>query len=523
MTSEIKVDTISENTSANGVAIDGVVIKDNTIDVNGTAGALILDADADTKIQASTDDNIEFLTGGSKQLNITNSGSIQAFRDSATSFGPSYLGQHQRGTIASPSIVSSGDRLVEFKSTAYDGTAYIDGPRISFRVDGTPGDDDMPSRIEFQTVADGSNALAERMRITSSGIVGMGATASGADLGTGLHIKTSDSGASVNSSHDELVIEANGNSGISILSSTSNAGAICFGDSDNNCIAYINYDHATNAMAFGTNTAEGFRITNGQQLTSRESSPDVEQGGLCLNQGGDDGMIMSFKSSDVAHGMTAVKQADTYGFIEKKGANDGGVKMGGFTDSGAGHAFEIAGFQATEDDSEATSSSSAVCVNSFKRNGSTTSAEGLPADGNAFAVKTADNTQLIVKGDGEIFSNQSATVGTYDTYEDAQLVRAYDLAYSRYETGLIDSKFDEFVQYNKDDLVKAKLIGKDKDGNATSFVNWTGMSRLHNGAIWQQYEKHQNLAKAVYELAKAAVGEEKANEILEQNEIKLLN
>ena len=523
MTSEIKVDTISENTSANGVAIDGVVIKDNTIDVNGTAGALILDADADTKIQASTDDNIEFLTGGSKQFNITNSGSIQAFRDSATSFGPSYLGQHQRGTIASPSIVSSGDRLVEFKSTAYDGTAYIDGPRISFRVDGTPGDDDMPSRIEFQTVADGSNALAERMRITSSGIVGMGATASGADLGTGLHIKTSDSGASVNSSHDELVIEANGNSGISILSSTSNAGAICFGDSGNNCIAYINYDHATNAMAFGTNTAEGFRITNGQQLTSRESSPDVEQGGLCLNQGGDDGMIMSFKSSDVAHGMTAVKQADTYGFIEKKGANDGGVKMGGFTDSGAGHAFEIAGFQATEDDSEATSSSSAVCVNSFKRNGSTTSAEGLPADGNAFAVKTADNTQLIVKGDGEIFSNQSATVGTYDTYEDAQLVRAYDLAYSRYETGLIDSKFDEFVQYNKDDLVKAKLIGKDKDGNATSFVNWTGMSRLHNGAIWQQYEKHQNLAKAVYELAKAAVGEEKANEILEQNEIKLLN
>ena len=523
MTSEIKVDTISENTSANGVAIDGVVIKDNTIDVNGTAGALILDADADTKIQASTDDNIEFLTGGSKQFNITNSGSIQAFRDSATSFGPSYLGQHQRGTIASPSIVSSGDRLVEFKSTAYDGTAYIDGPRISFRVDGTPGDDDMPSRIEFQTVADGSNALAERMRITSSGIVGMGATASGADLGTGLHIKTSDSGASVNSSHDELVIEANGNSGISILSSTSNAGAICFGDSDNNCIAYINYDHATNAMAFGTNTAEGFRITNGQQLTSRESSPDVEQGGLCLNQGGDDGMIMSFKSSDVAHGMTAVKQADTYGFIEKKGANDGGVKMGGFTDSGAGHAFEIAGFQATEDDSEATSSSSAVCVNSFKRNGSTTSAEGLPADGNAFAVKTADNTQLIVKGDGEIFSNQSATVGTYDTYEDAQLVRAYDLAHSRYETGLIDSKFDEFVQYNKDDLVKAKLIGKDKDGNATSFVNWTGMSRLHNGAIWQQYEKHQNLAKAVYELAKAAVGEEKANEILEQNEMKLLN
>ena len=44
-----------------------------------------------------------------------------------------------------------------------------------------------------------------------------------------------------------------------------------------------------------------------------------------------------------------------------------------------------------------------------------------------------------------------------------------------------------------------------------------------NGAIWQQYEKHQKLANAVYELAKAAVGEDKANEILEQNDVKLLN
>ena len=49
------------------------------------------------------------------------------------------------------------------------------------------------------------------------------------------------------------------------------------------------------------------------------------------------------------------------------------------------------------------------------------------------------------------------------------------------------------------------------------------MSRLHNGAIWQQYEATQKLTNAMYELAKAAVGEDKANEILEQNEIKLLN
>ena len=167
--SEIRVDTISEKTSGSGVTIDGVLIKDTTIDVNGTAGALILDTDADTKIQASTDDNIEFFTAGKKQFNLTSFGSVQAFRDSATTFGPSFNGQHQRGTIASPTIVSDGDRIAEYKSSVYDGTAYLDGPRISFRVDGTPGDDDMPTRMEFQVGANGTASLYAAMTLHNDG------------------------------------------------------------------------------------------------------------------------------------------------------------------------------------------------------------------------------------------------------------------------------------------------------------------------------------------------------------------
>ena len=79
------------------------------------------------------------------------------------------------------------------------------------------------------------------------------------------------------------------------------------------------------------------------------------------------------------------------------------------------------------------------------------------------------------------------------------------------------------LQYNHDALADAELIGRDEDGTPNMMINITGMQRLHNGAIWQQYEKTERLANAMYELAKAAVGEDKANEILEQNEIKLLN
>ena len=143
----------------------------------------------------------------------------------------------------------------------------------------------------------------------------------------------------------------------------------------------------------------------------------------------------------------------------------------------------------------------------------------MGADDNAQVFLNNGVVQFIIKGDGELFSNQSATVGTFDAYDDAQLVRANDLFHG---TGVIDSKFDKFIKYNAKTLADNKLIGKDNDGNPTPFVNITGMQRLHNGAIWQQYEKHNQLLEAVYDLAKEAVGEDKANAILDKHEVKRL-
>ena len=104
-------------------------------------------------------------------------------------------------------------------------------------------------------------------------------------------------------------------------------------------------------------------------------------------------------------------------------------------------------------------------------------------------------------------------------FEDAQMVRALDLSHGR---GVIESKFDKFVKYNSAKLIELDLIGQDPDGSPNNFVNVTGLQRLHNGAIWQQYEKHNQLLEAVYDLAKEAVGEEKANAILEKHEVKRL-
>ena len=59
------------------------------------------------------------------------------------------------------------------------------------------------------------------------------------DLGVGLHIKTADSGASVAANYDELVLENSGHCGMTILSGTSSAGAVRFGDSGDNDIGGV--------------------------------------------------------------------------------------------------------------------------------------------------------------------------------------------------------------------------------------------------------------------------------------------
>ena len=100
-------------------------------------------------------------------------------------------------------------------------------------------------------------------------------------------------------------------------------------------------------------------------------------------------------------------------------------------------------------------------------------------------------------------------------------MRALDLNQDR--KGFIDSKFDKFVQYNREKLKELRLIGKDSDDNATGFVNLSGMQRLHNGAIWQQYTEMQKMKELMYDAMVELMGKEKADKKLNSHDIKLLD
>ena len=93
--------------------------------------------------------------------------------------------------------------------------------------------------------------------IVASGNVGIGETS---PLGT-LHVRTSDASiTSVNANADDLIVENNGNCGITIASSTSGQGNINFIDSGDTNIGRIQYTHSDNNMIFRANDTEAMRI-----------------------------------------------------------------------------------------------------------------------------------------------------------------------------------------------------------------------------------------------------------------------
>jgi len=255
--------------------------------------------------------------------------------------------------------------------------------------------------------------------------------------------------------------------------------------------------------------------------------------GMIVNGGEIDTEYFTLKSADIAHGMTGGGpppggvgvETDTFFFIQKSNATLGGASISAFAEDGAinGRVLNLVGYGGTATTAKSTSGHGVVSVHAGEHDGSAGRAS-FASNSNLFSVSANDSSgnqyvQFIVDLEGDIHYNGS-DAGAYDEYEDAQLTRALDLSQKK---GIIDSKFDKFIAYNHEKLAELELVGREENGEPNHFVNLTGMQRLHNGAIWQQYEKHHNLLNAVYELAVKSVGKDEADAILEKNEVKLLD
>jgi hypothetical protein len=103
---------------------------------------------------------------------------------SADDLGPRLnFARSKGGAIGSNTIVDADAEYGGIYFFGADGTDTDSiGAQISAYVDGTPGANDMPGRLVFSTTADGAASPTERMRISSSGNVGIGTTSAGTKL-----------------------------------------------------------------------------------------------------------------------------------------------------------------------------------------------------------------------------------------------------------------------------------------------------------------------------------------------------
>ena len=219
---------------------------------------------------------------------------ISAINNSADGYSPSVtVGVSWSNLLNSNSRGGAGLnwQLGSFNFVGNDGTNFITGAAMRAYLEGTPGTNDMPTRLEFLTTPDGSATPVERMRITSVGHIGIDCTPNDHNSFT-------------------RALDVNGPSGAAVYMRTNDSTSNCFIVGNYGSEAYIN-NVANGNIRFFTQGAEKFRISNTGLVGINTTSPSVS-------------LDLSNNTDAVAlpTGTTAQRPSGTDAYIRKNSTNN---------------------------------------------------------------------------------------------------------------------------------------------------------------------------------------------------------
>ena len=177
---DFKVGGVDEMTlSSTGLVInEGSNDRDFRVESNNESSMLHVNGGTDTVLIGTDttedgwfDADGTFVPGFMTFGHGNTDGRLSAFvNNQADAGGPIVcLGKTRATAPETYTIVQDDDQLGIISFQGGDGTTFVEGASIRVDVDGTPGGNDMPGRIEFFTTSDGSNSGSERMRVTSAG------------------------------------------------------------------------------------------------------------------------------------------------------------------------------------------------------------------------------------------------------------------------------------------------------------------------------------------------------------------
>ena len=142
--------------------------------------------------------------------------------------------------------------------------------QIEGRHEGTADDEKGELLFKTNDGSDGSSPTTA-LTINSEQKIGIGTTAPD----NKLHVFES-STTQTASTESQLVLEKNSDSGITILSGQTSNGRILFGDSGDNDIGQIDYDHNNNSMSIVTNATEALKIDSSQNIGINQTTPTAQ-------------------------------------------------------------------------------------------------------------------------------------------------------------------------------------------------------------------------------------------------------
>jgi len=253
-------------------------------------------------------------------------------------------------------------------------------------------------------------------------------------------------------------------------------------------LTYLYVGYSYNGCALRVYQGDA-RCTIGYNLTPSDKCSGPS---LTINQTTNDGPILVLQSTDVDHGMTTYWDTDTYGSLGKYSANYGGLMVDGVTKSTAG--LHLRGIVTTADETHSASGAGCVQIVAWLKDGTTIQAPW--GSDNILAIRAGSSTRAIFTAAGDLYLDNNQHAYAWDEFDDCELVRAVEL--HRSPATVIRTQFDEFVRYNREVLEETGLVQFNDDGH--NFVNLSGMSRLHSGAIWQLYVEKEQLRERVEKL-----------------------
>ena len=181
--------------------------NDDQLTITDTAAVINEDSDdVDFRVESNGNANMLFVDGGNNRVLLGSATSVSpmslagALQISGTSVPAMSLNRFtadeggfdliflssRNATPGSNTIVQDNDELGAIHFCADDGTDYASkGAKISAKVNGTPGANDIPTELIFATTADGSPSPTDRIAVKANGKVVIAAENMANDIAAG--------------------------------------------------------------------------------------------------------------------------------------------------------------------------------------------------------------------------------------------------------------------------------------------------------------------------------------------------